>query len=142
MFKIIMTRQAEDDIAEIGDYIAYVLCEIDTALDFVRGLRGAITSLKDMPERFALMRDEVLSAQGIHCMPYKNHYAFYQVFREHKKVIVLRVGYNRKNWERILRSPKDKDMLNREYLAKLDESDAQIERGEVVRLTPEQLAAL
>ena len=35
-----------------------------------------------------------------------------------------------------------KNILNREYLAKLDESDAQIERGEVVRLTPEQLAAL
>ena len=33
-------------------------------------------------------------------------------------------------------------MMNNEYLAKLDESNAQIERGEVVRLTSEQLAAL
>ena len=35
-----------------------------------------------------------------------------------------------------------KDIMNREYLAKLDESNAQIERGDVVRLTPEELAAL
>ena len=35
-----------------------------------------------------------------------------------------------------------RSMMNREYLSKLDESNVQIERGETVRLTPEQLAAL
>ena len=50
---------------------------------------------------------------------------------------------NRDKAEVVMLSMADyKDMMNREYLAKLDESNAQIERGEVVRLTPEQLAAL
>ena len=58
---------------------------------------------QDMPERYTLMRDEILAKQGIRWMPYKSHYVFYQVVSHAKKVIVLRVGYNRKNWEIILK---------------------------------------
>ena len=103
MFKIVMTEQAENDIAEIGDYIAYTLLELETASSFVKGLRKAIASLHDMPERYTLMRDEILAKQGIRWMPYKSHYVFYQVVSHAKKVIVLRVGYNRENWEIILK---------------------------------------
>lgn len=43
------------------------------------GLRSAIAMLKELPGRFALVDDRVLASQGIHCMPYKNYYVFYEV---------------------------------------------------------------
>ena len=103
MFSVVMTIQAEEDIAKIGDYIAYTLSVPETAYHFVQGLRASVATLQNMPERYALMNDEVLASQGIRCMPYKNHYIFYQVFTASHSVVVLRVGYNRKNWELILK---------------------------------------
>ncbi len=104
MFRIVMTTQAEEDIAEIGDHIAYTLSVPETSYHFVQGLRASVATLQNMPERYALMNDEILAAQGIRCMPYKNHYIFYQVVTASHIVIILRVGYNRKNWEAILKS--------------------------------------
>ena len=56
----------------------------------------------NLPNRFALVDDLVLSSQGIHCMPYKNYYVFYEIEETMNTVVLLRVGYNRKNWKEIL----------------------------------------
>lgn len=101
-YNIILTRRAKDDIIDIGDYIAYTLLELETAHCFVTGLRSAIAKLKELPNRFALADDRVLASQGIHCMPYKNYYVFYEVEEAMETVIILRVGYNRRNWKEIL----------------------------------------
>ncbi len=101
-YRIVLTGRAKDDIVDIGDYITYTLLEPETALDFVRGLRRSIATLKELPERYTLIDDEVLASQGIHCMPYRNYYVFYEVIRAMNTVIVLRVGYNRRNWKEIL----------------------------------------
>lgn len=55
-----------------------------------------------LPNRFALVDDLVLSSQRIHCMPYKNYYVFYEIEETMNTVVVLRVGYNRRNWKEIL----------------------------------------
>lgn len=78
-YNIVLTRTAKNDIIDIGDYIAYTLLEPETAYRFVEGLRSAISSLKELPNRFALVDDQVLFCQGIHCMPYKNYYVFYEI---------------------------------------------------------------
>lgn len=101
-YNIILTRRAKDDIVDIGDYIAYTLLEPETAHRFVTGLRSSIATLKELPDWFALVDDRVLASQGIHCMPYKNYYVFYEVEETMETVIVLRVGYNRRNWKEIL----------------------------------------
>lgn len=101
-YRIVLTRRAKDDIIDIGDYITYTLLEPQTALNFVKGLRKSITTLKDFPQRFELIEDDVLASQGIHCMPYKNYYVFYEIVDMMDMVIVLRIGYNRRNWKEIL----------------------------------------
>ncbi len=100
--KIVLTRRAQDDIVDIGDYITYTLLEPETAQNFVRGLRKAIAKLKNIPNGYVLVDDVVLASQGIHCMPYKNYYIFYEVVDAMNTVIVLRIGYNRRNWKEIL----------------------------------------
>lgn len=101
-YDVVLTRRAKNDIIDIGDYIAYTLLEPETAYRFVIGLRNAISTLQELPNRFALVDDLVLSSQGIHCMPYKNYYVFYEKEETMNTVVVLRVGYNRRNWKEIL----------------------------------------
>ena len=67
-YDVVLTRRAKNDIIDIGDYISYTLLEPETAYRFVTGLRSAISTLQKLPNRFALVDDQVLSTQGIHCM--------------------------------------------------------------------------
>lgn len=101
-YDVVLTRRAKNDIIDIGDYIAYTLLEPETAYRFVAGLRSTISTFKELPNRFVLVDDRVLSSQGIHCMPYKNYYVFYEIEETMNTVIVLRIGYNRRNWKKIL----------------------------------------
>ena len=99
---ISLTRRAKDDIIDIGDYISYILLEPDTSRNFINGLRQSISQLKFFPQQFPLVQDEVLQNQGIHCKPYKNFYIFYEINEIMQTVIILRIGYNRRNWKDIL----------------------------------------
>lgn len=101
-YKIILTRRAKDDLIDIGDYITYTLLEPETSQIFIRGLRKTIMTLKEIPKRHAFVDDPVAESQHIRCLPYKNHYIFYQVIDVMNTVIVLRIGYNRRNWKDIL----------------------------------------
>jgi toxin ParE1/3/4 len=101
-YRIVLTKRAIDDIIDIGDYITYTLLEPETSRVFIKGLRQPIASLSNLPNRYLLVNDIALSSQGIRCMPYKNYYIFYEMIDIMETVIVLRIGYNRRNWKEIL----------------------------------------
>ena len=103
LYDVVLTKRARRDLIDIGDYIAYTLSVPAVALDFVEDMMNSIMALNKMPERYALVNDEVLAERGIRCMPYKNYYVFYKVLHSNYCVNVLRIGYNRKNWKEILR---------------------------------------
>lgn len=75
VYRITLTKRAKNDIIDIGGYITY---------------------------KFPLVQDDILQKQGIRCMPYKNYYIFYKIIEVTHVVIILRVGYNRRNWKDIL----------------------------------------
>ena len=101
-YRITLTNRAKDDITNIGDYITYTLSEPDTSKNFIKGLRKSISQLKFFPYKFPLVQDDILKNQNIHCMPYKNYYIFYEIIEATHIAIVLRVGYNRRNWKDML----------------------------------------
>ena len=102
MYRIVITNRAKYDLIDIGDYIAYTLMALGTARRFIRGLRKVINSLKEMPQRFGLVDDDDLRSKGIYCLPYKNYYVFYEIVDIMNTVVILRIGYNRRNWKEIL----------------------------------------
>lgn len=59
-----LTRQAKDDIIDIGYYITYTLLDPEIARDFIGGLRKTIVKLNELPERYPLVDDVVLASQG------------------------------------------------------------------------------
>ena len=74
-YRVTLTRQAKDDIIDIGDYISYTLLEPGTSRNFIKGLRNSISRLKYFPYKFPLIM---------------------------QVIVVLRVGYNQRNWKDIL----------------------------------------
>ncbi len=101
-YKIIFTKKARKDLIDIGDYISYTLLEPTTANNLVAGLRRAIDEIRSLPCRYAYIDDGVIQKQEIRCMPYKNYYVFYRIFEEHSAIVIVRIGYNRRNWKEIL----------------------------------------
>lgn len=101
-YRITLTKHAKNDIIDIGDYISYTLLAPDTSLNFIKGLKTSIAQLKFFPYKFPLIQDDILLDQDIRCMPYKNYYIFYEIIESLHVIIILRVGYNRRNWKDIL----------------------------------------
>lgn len=101
-YRITLTKRAKDDIIDIGDYITYTLLEPNISINFIKGLKQSISQLKFFPYKFPLVQDDLLQNQGIRCMPYKNYYIFYEIIEIMQTIIVLRIGYNRRNWRDIL----------------------------------------
>lgn len=102
-YRIRFARRAREDMIAIGDYIAFQLLQPDISKSFIKELRQSISQLKLFPYKFPVISDIYLKESGIRCMPHKNYYVFYKVDEEQKCVIVLRVGYNRRNWRNILK---------------------------------------
>ncbi len=101
-YRITLTQRAKDDIIDIGDYISETLLSPDTSTNFIKGLRNSISQLKFFPYKFPLIQDNILQRQGIRCMPYKNFYIFYNVIENEHTIIILRIGYNKRDWKQIL----------------------------------------
>lgn len=101
-YRIILTAKAKEDITDIGDYITYTLLEPETSVNFIKGLRKSISELKNFPYKFPLVQDDMLQKQGVRCKLYKNFCIFYHVAVSAHTIVVLRVGYNKRNWKDIL----------------------------------------
>ena len=101
-YSIQLTQKAKNDIIDIGDYIAHTLLQPDTAKYFIKNLRNSISQLNFFPYKFPIVQDYILAKQKIRCMPYKNYYVFYRVLESSHTIIVLRIGYNQRNWKDIL----------------------------------------
>ena len=101
-FKVRIETTASSDLRGILRYITDTLKEPATATSVYRSVKEKITKLDQMPLRFPLVRDKVLAARGIRWMPAENYLVFYIVETERKKVHVLRILHNRRDWQNLL----------------------------------------
>lgn len=60
-YQIRITKLAEEDLENAGDYIAYELKNLSAAKNTVSGIRERINSLMDFPERNELDEDAFFS---------------------------------------------------------------------------------
>lgn len=102
-YQVIVTPDAEKDLAEVRDYIAEVLLAPETARSYIRALRKAIGDLSYLAPSFALLEDEPWHTRGIRKTMAKNFVIYYRVDEEHKKVYVLNVIYARRDMLRVLK---------------------------------------
>lgn len=105
-YEIIMTPDATKDVAELRDYIADVLLAPDTALTFIRTIRGEIGKLSRMPERIKPVDDEPWHSRGIRKMIVKNFYVYYRIDEDSRRVYIMNVIYDKRDQLRQLKRMK------------------------------------
>ena len=102
-YKVIFSDAARQDIRSALRYIRFTL-QNKKAADDLRSKAKVITeSLADLPERFQLVNDPILSSCGIRAVGINSYLAFYTV-SEDGYVYIVRFLYSRRNWAKILAS--------------------------------------
>ena len=96
-YEIIITPDATSDLYELRDYIADVLLAPNTALKYIRTIREAIETLKQLPERNPAVSEEPWHSYGIRKIIVKNFYVYYRVDKKDLRVYILNVIYNRRD---------------------------------------------
>lgn len=92
-FKVNISRQAEDDLRGIFEYIAYELQSFRNAAGQLDRLEEAILSLDQMPERFRAYEKEPWHSRGLRVMPVDKYLIFYIPYYDTQSVEILRVMY-------------------------------------------------
>lgn len=92
-FQVNITRQAEDDLRGIFEYIAYELQSVQNAVGQLGRLEKAIFSLEQMPQRYRAYEKEPWHSRGLRVMPVDNYLVFYIPYLDTRNVEIIRVMY-------------------------------------------------
>lgn len=98
MYKIRIYKAAKRDLMDIIEYIN-TLSE-QTALNQYDRIIKKISSLKEMPERCSMLRDDQLRIKGYRALIVDNYMVFYVVKGD--TVQVHRILYGKRNYEWLL----------------------------------------
>lgn len=99
IYDIHITNQAENDIRNIYEYIAYELQSPINASRQLDRIEERIMSLDEMPGRFRLYEKEPWKSRGLHIVPIDNYCIFYIVDTLAMEVTIIRVMYGGRDIE-------------------------------------------
>lgn len=97
-YKIELSIKAKDDLKSIVLYIKNELNEPNIARKYVNTIKKEIETLEYMPQKFAIIDDDIIKDLNIRKLTIKNHIAFYRVNEEKKIVNVERILYSSSDW--------------------------------------------
>ena len=101
-YKVLLETTAALDLRGIFAYIADVLKQPETAKRILVSIEAQVMTLDQMPARHRVVRDEKYAALGMRMLPVEGYTAFYVIDEPTRTVHVLRILYNRRNWQRLL----------------------------------------
>lgn len=101
-YKIKITARALRDIREIHKYITDNLKEQSIADKLLDKIEAEILTLKNMPLRHNIDRDEQLKHRNLRKLLVDNYLIFYTVYEKTKTVFIVRVLYARRDWLNLL----------------------------------------
>ncbi len=101
-YTIHITATAERDLLKAADYIEFSLKNLDAADHLLDTADEQISSLAEMPQRYRIVDDPVLSTWEIRFIKVNNYLAFYTIDENKQLVIIVRFLYQKSNWAFIL----------------------------------------
>jgi len=104
LYKIEITKPAEKDLLDAALYIKEQLLNPAAANRLLDEAEKVILSLGSMPERQALVNDEVLARSGLRSVPVLNYTIFYAVREERSTIVIHRILYSRRDWASLMKS--------------------------------------
>ena len=96
-YEIIITPDAESDLIEIRDYIAYTLLVPEVALNYIRAIRSAIQKLTYMASSITPIKREPWHSRVVRKISAKNFYIYYRADDSSGKVYILNVIYAKRD---------------------------------------------
>lgn len=93
IFEVEVSNQADTDLRNIYEYIAFELQSPENASGQLDRLEKSIMGLDQMPERFREYEKEPWHRRGLHIMPVDNYCVFYIFNMENVLVTIIRVMY-------------------------------------------------
>lgn len=112
IYQIEVTEPAERDLQDTLSYIANDLKNKSAALKLFEKVEETILSLAQMPHRYQIVSNEVLSEQGLRLIPINNYLLFYVVREQIQKVVILRYLNARRDWLTMLKKDSKKETEN------------------------------
>ena len=101
-YKIEVTARAKRDIREIHAYVSGNLKEPDVADRLLDKIETKILTLKSMPLRHAVERDEQLKLRSLRKLTVDSYLVFYTVNEKTQTVFIVRALYTRRDWLNLL----------------------------------------
>ena len=92
-FEVRISEQADSDLREIFEHIAFDLCAPLTAADQLTRLERAISDLDTMPEKYRRYDREPWRSRGLRTFPVDHYLVFYIPDMAARVVTVIRVMY-------------------------------------------------
>lgn len=93
LWTVSYTEQAENDLRNIFEYIAFTLLEPVVATKQTRRIMDAIAKLDRLPLRFQIYDKALWNSKGVRVLPVDNFLAFYLPAEKTKSVVVIRIVY-------------------------------------------------
>ena len=99
-YNIEYSMEAKQDLIDIKRYIKYNLQEPNTAQKLITKIKKEIDSLKDNPEIYSVIDDDIIKRFKIMKLVVDNYIVFYRINDEN--IQIVRVMYGRRNWITLL----------------------------------------
>ena len=93
IYEVEVSEQADSDLREIFDYIAFELQSPENASGQLDRLEEQMLSLYTMPERYRKYEKEPWKSRGLRVLPVDNYVVLYIPDSNKKVVTILRVMY-------------------------------------------------
>ena len=101
-YAVVVAKAAENDLADIADYLSGPLGNSKAALEFLDGFEQLVDSLETLPSAHAIVRDELLALAGYRWSAVGAYMAFFTIDEDSSTVNVERVLHGRMNWREIV----------------------------------------
>ncbi len=93
IYDVQISNQAETDLRNIFEYIAFELQSVQNATVQLARLEESINNLYQMPNRYRTYDKEPGHSRGLRVMPVDNYIVFYVVNHDTNVVNIVRVMY-------------------------------------------------
>ena len=99
-YNIEYSMESKQDLIDIKRYIKYNLQEPNTAQKLITKIKREIDNLKDNPEMYSIIDDDIIKRFKIRKLVVDNYIVFYRINDEN--IQIVRVMYGRRNWITLL----------------------------------------
>ena len=99
-YNIEYSKEAKEDLIGIKQYIKYNLQEPETANKLISKIRKSIKTLKENPEIYTIIDDDIIRKLEIRKLIVDNYIVFYRI--KNDTIEIVRIMYGRRNWINLL----------------------------------------